>query len=96
MDNEIVIIHSTSLARKPIILEPQFGVYFPGVFWDIGWWSVPWREGGVEDVSAECLRSRQVGARAPVLAVVVASAATRVVAAAGFLSLISSSMRTSI
>ena len=57
VDNEIVIIRSTALAGKPIILEPQFGVCFPRVFWDIGWWSVPWREGGIEYMSAEGLRS---------------------------------------
>ena len=31
-DNEIIIIHSTGLASKPIILEPQFRVHFPRVF----------------------------------------------------------------
>ena len=57
VDNEIVIIRSTTLASKPIILEPQSGVHFSRVFWDVGWWSIPWREGGVEDVSAKGLRS---------------------------------------
>ena len=79
----IVIIRSTGLASKPIILEPQSGVRFPGVFWDVGQWSVPRWKGDVEDVSAKGPRSRQVGAQASVLAVVIASATTRVVAAAG-------------
>ena len=35
-DNEIIIIRSTSLAGKPIILEPQSGVHFPRVFRDVG------------------------------------------------------------
>ena len=61
-DNEIVIICSTGMASKPIILEPQFGVCFPRVFWDVGRRSVPRWEDGVEDVSAKGLRSRQVGA----------------------------------
>ena len=56
-NNEIIIIHSTGLVGKPIILEPQFGVHFPRVFWDVGWWLVPWWDGGVEDVSTEGLRS---------------------------------------
>ena len=56
-DNEIVTIHSTGLASKPIILEPQFGVCFPRVFLDVGRWSVPRWEDGVEDVSAKGLRS---------------------------------------
>ena len=87
VDNEIIIIRSTGLASKPIILEPQSGVCFPGVFRDVGRRSVPWWEDNVVDVSAKGLRSRQVGARASVLAAVVASATTRVVAAASLLPL---------
>jgi hypothetical protein len=36
VDNEIVIICSTGLVGKPIILEPQSRVCFPGVFSDVG------------------------------------------------------------
>ena len=36
-DNEIISIRSTSLAGKPIILEPQSGVHFPRVFRDVVW-----------------------------------------------------------
>ena len=79
-DNKIIIISSTSLVSKPIILEPQSEVRFPRVFRDVGRWSVPWWEGGVEDVSSKGLRPRQAGARALVLAAVVASATTRVIA----------------
>ena len=68
------------MASKPIILEPQSGVRFPRVLWDIGRRSVPWWKGGVEDVPAEGLRSRKAEARALVLADVVASATTRVIA----------------
>ena len=88
MDNEIVTIRSTGLARKPIILEPQSGVYFLGVFWDVGRRSVPWWEDSGEDVSAKGLRSWQVRARASVLAAVVESATTRVLATASLLPLI--------
>ena len=81
-DNEIVTICSTSLVIKLIILEAQSGVCFPRVFWDVGRRSVPRWEDGVEDVSAKGLRSRQVRARASVLAAIVASATMRVVAVA--------------
>ena len=80
MVNEIITIRSTSLASKPIILEPQSEVYFPRVFRDVGRWLVPWWEDDVEDVLAKGLRPRQVGARASVLAAIVASAMMRVVA----------------
>ena len=56
-DNEIVIIRSTGLVSKLIILEPQSEVRFPRVFWDVGRWSVPWWEDNIEDVSAKGLRS---------------------------------------
>ena len=95
-DNKIVIIRSTGLAGKPIILEPQSEVHFPRVFWDVGWWSVPWREGSVDDVSTEGLRPRQVGAQASVLAAVVASATTRVIAVASSLSWIIMSTSTGV
>ena len=57
MDNEVVIIHSTGLASKPIILKPQSGLHFPRVFQDVGRRSVPRWEDDVEDVSAKGLRS---------------------------------------
>ena len=41
VDNEIIIICSPGLASKPIILEPQSGVRFPRVFWDVGQWLIP-------------------------------------------------------
>ena len=76
------------MASKPIILEPQFGVCFPRVLWDVGQQLVPWWEGGVEDVSTEGLRSWQVRAQASVFRAVVASATTRVVAMASLLPLV--------
>ena len=71
------------MAGKSIVFDPKFGVCLPRVLRDIGWWSVPWRESSVEDVSTEGLRAWQARARAPVLAAVVASTATRVIAAMG-------------
>ena len=58
VDNEIIIIRSIGLASRLIILKPQSGVHFSRVFRDVGRWSVSWWEDGVEDVSAEGLRSR--------------------------------------
>ena len=84
-DNEIVTIRSTGLASEPIILEPQSGVCFPRVFRDVGRRSVPWWEDDVDDVSVEGLRSQQVKAQASVLAAVIASAMTWVVAVASLL-----------
>ena len=63
-------------------------VCFPGVFGDVGWWSVPWWEDGIEDVLSKGLRPRQVRAQASVLATVIAFATTRVVATASLLPLI--------
>ena len=71
---------------KLIVFEPKPEVCFPRIFRDVGRRSVPWWEGSIEDVSAEGLRPRQVGAWASVLAVVVASATTRVIAVASPLS----------
>ena len=84
--NEIVTIRTTGLVSKPIILKPQSRVCFPRVFQDVGRRSVPWWEGGVEDVSAEGLSSWQARAWALVLAAVEASAMTRVIAMASSLS----------
>ena len=61
-------------------------VCLPRVLWDVGWWPVPWREGSVEDLSAEGLRAPQAEARASVLTAVVAFATTRMIAMAGSLS----------
>ena len=74
------------IAGKPIILKPQSGVHFLGVFWDVGWWPLPWREGGVEDVLTKGLRPRYAGARALILAAIIASATMREIAVASSLS----------
>ena len=68
---------------KVIVFEPKPGVCFSGIFRDVGRRSVPWWESSVEDVSAEGLRARQAGARASVLAAVIASTAPSEVAVFG-------------
>ena len=55
VDNEIIIIRSTGLASKPIILEPLSGVCFPRVFRDVGQWLISQWENRVEDVPVESL-----------------------------------------
>ena len=83
VDNEVIIIHATGLTGKPIVFKPKSGVCLPGVLRDVGRWSIPWWERSVEDVTAEGLRAREVGARASVLAAIVASATSRMIAAVG-------------
>ena len=83
MDNEVVIICTTVLTGKPIVFKPKAGVCLPKVFRDIGRWSIPWRECSVEDVPAEGLRAWQAEAWASVLAAIVASAASRMIAMVG-------------
>jgi len=46
-------------------------------------WAIPWWECSVEDVLAEGLRAWQVGAQAPVLTAIIASAASRMIAVVG-------------
>ena len=86
VNNEIIITRTTGLTGKPIVFEPKPGVCFPRIFRDIGRRSVPWWEGSVEDVLVEGLRAWQAGAQALVLTAIVASAMTRVIAAASSLS----------
>ena len=86
VDNEVVIICTTGLIGKPVVFKPKPGVCLPRVLRDVGRWSIPWRERNVEDVSAEGLRAWQAGARAPVLAAVVVSTTTRMIAVVGFFS----------
>ena len=95
-NNEIVIIRSTGLTSKTIVFEPKPRVCLSIIFRDVGRWSVPWRESSVEDVSAEGLRAWQAKARAPVLATVVASAATRMIAVAGSFSWVAVGTSTSV
>ena len=71
------------MTGKPIVFKPKPGVCLPGVLRDISGWSIPWWECSVEDVPAEGLRPWEAGAQALVLAAVVASTASRMIAAAG-------------
>ena len=72
----------------PIVFKPKSGVCLPRVFRDIGRWLIPWWECSVEDVPAEGLRPWEARAWAPVLAAVVASAVSWMIAAMGFFSFV--------
>ena len=39
LNDEVVIIHSSSLAGEPKVFEPYIGVCFLGVSGDVGGWS---------------------------------------------------------
>ena len=39
LNDEMVIIHSSSSISKPEVFEPYIGVHFPGVSGDVGEWS---------------------------------------------------------
>ena len=39
LDDEMVIIHSSSSVGEPKVFEPYTGVHFPGVSSDVGGWS---------------------------------------------------------
>ena len=90
-NNEVITIRAVGLTSKPVVFVPQAGVRLPGVLRDVGRRSIPWRESHVEDVPIENLGPRQVRAWAPVFAAIVASTATRMVAVADLLSLVTPS-----
>ena len=96
MDNEVIIIHITGLVDKMIVFEPKSRVCLPRVLWDIGRWSVPWRECSIDDVSAKGQRTHQAKARALVLTAVVASAMMRMIATAGSFSWVAIGMSTGV
>ena len=53
LNDEIVIIHSSSPVGEPEVFEPNAWVCLPGVFGDVGGWSeIPW-EWCSSDTSAE-------------------------------------------
>ena len=39
LNDEVVIIHSSSLAGEPEIFEPYTGIRLPNIFGDVGRWS---------------------------------------------------------
>ena len=71
------------MTGKPIVFKPKSGVCLPRVFRDIGRWLIPWWECSIEDVPVEGLRPWQARARASVLAAVVASTMSRMIATVG-------------
>ena len=90
-DNEVITIRNAGLISKPVILEPQAGVRFSGVFQNVGRWSIPRWESHVEDVPTESLGPRQIKTQALVLTAIIASTTMRVVAMVGLLSLVTPS-----
>ena len=39
LNDEVVIIHSSSSAGEPKVFEPYTGIRLPGIFGDVGLWS---------------------------------------------------------
>ena len=39
LNDEVVIMHSSSSVGEPEVFKPYTGVHFPGVFGDVGGWS---------------------------------------------------------
>jgi len=66
-----------------MVFKPKFEVCLPGVLRDVDRWSIPWCECSIEDVPDEGLRAWQARARALVLAAIVVSTASRMIAMAG-------------
>jgi hypothetical protein len=86
--NEIITIHTTSLASELVILEPQSRVRFLRVLWDVRWRAVPWRECRAKNVPTKNLRPRRWGAWALVFVAIIVSIVVRMVAMGGLLPLI--------
>jgi hypothetical protein len=81
-DDEVIIDRSSSLANELVVLEPQGGVRLPGGPHDVCRTAVPRWEQRATDVRAENPRTRRVGARASILAGVVASPTERLISSA--------------
>ena len=67
LTDEMVTIHSSSLAGEPEVFEPYTRIHFPSVFGDVGrWLEVPW-EWRFLDATAKGPWSRAVWARTPIV-----------------------------
>ena len=84
-DDKIITDCTIGPAGELVVLEPQARVCFPGVFWDVSRRSVSGREHRLEDMPTESLGPRWFGAMTPVLLMVAAPTAVRVVATVGCL-----------
>jgi hypothetical protein len=84
-DDEFVIVRSTQLAGQPVVREPQFRPCLPRVLGDGSRGSESGRERRPSYGSAESLRTRRFGRRAPILPAVVVSPMPGVVASAHLL-----------
>ena len=85
MDDEVVIDRTACSVGEPVVLEPQAGVRFPGVFRDVSRRAVSRREHRLEDMPTESLGPCRFRAVTLVLLAVVAPTVARVVAIVGCL-----------
>ena len=67
LNDEVVIIHSSSSAGKPEVFEPYTGIHLLGIFGNVGRQSKPLWERRSLDVSAKGPWSWAIWARTPVL-----------------------------
>ena len=67
LNDEMVIIHSSSSAGEPEIFEPNIGVRLPGVLGDVGGRSKALRERRSLDTLVKGPWSRALRARTPVV-----------------------------
>lgn len=80
MDNEVLIIRTTGLARELVIFELEARVHFSRVLGNAGWRSEMLRARQAEDVPTDSLRPQRWRTQASVLPRVVAPIATGTVA----------------
>ena len=85
MDYEVITDRTVSPAGEPLVLEPQAGVCFPGVFQDVSRRVVSGQERRLEDMPTKSLGPYWFRAMTPVLLAVVAPITVRVVATVGCL-----------
>ena len=63
LNDEMVIIHSSSFAGEPKVFEPYTRIRFPGVFGDVGGWSEALWERRFLDATAKGPWSQSIQAR---------------------------------
>ena len=67
LNDEVVIIHSSSSVGKPKVFEPYTKIRFPGVFSDVGRWSEALWEWHFLDATTKGPWSRAIQAGTPVV-----------------------------
>jgi len=84
-DDEVITDRTAGPVGKPVVLEPQTRVCFPGVFQDVSQREILGRECHLEDMPTESLGPCWLGAMTLVLLAVIAPTTARVVATIGCL-----------